>query len=212
MRVDLERLARLLDLLLLAEVLDLAEVVETVGQLDQDDPHVLGHRNDHLAVVLGLGLLAALERDPRQLSDAVDEARDLVAELGPEVVDVGVGVLDDVVEERGRDRLLVEPELGEDLRDAPGMVDELLAGTSLLPLVGFLREAKRPGDQVAVDRRVVGRDGLQQLVDEPLIPLGDLDSRHCKQCTPGLRRRPSPNGPFGGSDSRGGTRIPMVKT
>ena len=61
-RVDLERLLRLLHLLLLAEVLDRAQVVEAVGELDQDDADVLRHRDDHLAVVLGLGLLAALER------------------------------------------------------------------------------------------------------------------------------------------------------
>ena len=60
-RVHLERLAGLLHLLLLAEVLDRAQVVEPVGELDQDDADVLGHRHDHLPVVLRLGLLAALE-------------------------------------------------------------------------------------------------------------------------------------------------------
>ena len=81
-RVDLERLLRLLHLLLLAEVLDRAHVVEPVGELDQDDPDVLGHRHDHLPVVLGLRLLAARELDPRQLRDALDELGDLGAELG----------------------------------------------------------------------------------------------------------------------------------
>ena len=81
-RVDLERLLRLLHLLLLAEVLDRPHVVEAVGELDQDDAHVLGHRDDHLAVVLGLRLLAAREADARQLGDALDEVRDLRAELG----------------------------------------------------------------------------------------------------------------------------------
>ena len=58
-RVDLERLLRLAHLGLLALVLDRAHVVEPVGELDQDDAHVLRHRHDHLAVVLGVGLLAA---------------------------------------------------------------------------------------------------------------------------------------------------------
>ena len=80
-RVDLERLARLLDLLLLRQRLERAHVVEAVGELDQDDPDVGGHRDHHLAVVLGLVLVAALEGDPGELGDAVDERGDLVAEL-----------------------------------------------------------------------------------------------------------------------------------
>ena len=127
-RVDLERLLRLLHLLLLAQVLDRAQVVEPVGELDQDDADVLRHRDDHLPVVLRLGLLAALEGRPGQLGDALDELRDLGAELGAELVELDLGVLDDVVQERRRDRLLVEVELGADLRDRPRMVDELLAG------------------------------------------------------------------------------------
>ena len=119
-RVDLERLARLLHLLLAAPVLGRAHVVEPVGELDQDDPRVVRHRHDHLPVVLGLGLLAALEADPRQLGDALDQVRDVGAELAADVVDRRLGVLDDVVEERGGDRLLVEVELGADLGDAEG--------------------------------------------------------------------------------------------
>ena len=87
-RVDLERLARLAHLRLLAHVLDRAQVVQPVGELDQDHAHVLGHRDDELAVVLGLGVLAALELDPRQLGDALDELRDLLAELGADVLDL----------------------------------------------------------------------------------------------------------------------------
>ena len=76
-RVHLERLAGLLRLLLLPEVLDRPHVVEAVGELDEDDADVLRHRDDHLPVVLGLRLLTALERDPGQLRDALDELGDL---------------------------------------------------------------------------------------------------------------------------------------
>ena len=63
-RVDVERLARLLDLLLLGHRRDRAHVVQPVGELDQDDPDVRGHRHHHLAVVLGLRLVARLEGQP----------------------------------------------------------------------------------------------------------------------------------------------------
>ena len=141
-RVDLERLARLAHLRLLAHVLDRAQVVEPVGELDQDHADVLGHRDDELAVVLGLRLLAALELDARQLGDALDELRDLLAELGADVVDLDAGVLDRVVEERGGERRLVHPQAGEDLRGAPRVVDELLARAAQLPVVGVRGEAR----------------------------------------------------------------------
>ena len=80
-RVDLEGLLGLLDLLLLGHRAERAHVVQAVGELDQDDPDVRGHRDHHLAVVLGLRLVARLERDPGQLGHAVDQAGDLVAEL-----------------------------------------------------------------------------------------------------------------------------------
>ena len=183
-RVDLERLLGLLHLLLLAQVLDRAHVVEPVGELDQDHAHVLRHRHDHLAVVLGLGLLAALELDPRQLRHALDELRDLVAELVAHFLDVGAGVLDHVVQQRGGDRLLVEVELGADLGGAPGVVDEVLAGAALLALVRVRGEGEGAPEQVAVDVLVVGSDGLDQLVDELLMPFCSFEDRHRKIVLP----------------------------
>ena len=72
-------------------------------------------------------LFAALELNTRQLRDALDELRDLVAKLGADAFQLDIGVFDDVVEERRGDRLVVEPELGTDLGGAPGVKDELLA-------------------------------------------------------------------------------------
>ena len=151
--------------------------MQAVGELDEDDADVLRHRDDHLPVVLGLGLLAALERDPRQLRDALDELGDLGAELGADLVELGAGVLDDVVEERGGDRLLVEMELGADARDAERVVDELLAGAARLPLVRALGDLERAPEEVLVDVRVVRLDLGDQLLDEVFVmPLGVEDA------------------------------------
>ncbi len=58
--VDLHRLAG--DPLLLVEGQrgQRTHVVEAIGQLDQDDPDVLGHRQEHLPDVLGLLLLVGV--------------------------------------------------------------------------------------------------------------------------------------------------------
>ena len=186
-RVDLERLPRLLDLLLLAEVLDRAEVVEAVGELDEDDAHVLGHRHDHLPVVLRLRLLAGLELDARQLRDAVDERGDLVAELLADGVELDAGVLDDVVEERGGDRLLVEAQAGADRRDADRMRDERLARAALLALVGRGGEAKRARDELDVDVRALRGELGEQPFEELLVPLACLPASSLSQCTRGFR-------------------------
>ena len=157
------------------------------ASLIEDDADVLGHRDDHLPVVLGLGLLAALELDARQLRDAVDELRDLVAELVAHVVDVRLGVLDDVVEERGGDRLLVEPQLGADPRDADGMLDERPAGAALLPLVRRRGEAEGPRDELAVDRAPRRGDLGEQLVEEALVLFACLERGHRFSVLPASR-------------------------
>ena len=59
-RVDLHRLAGDALLLLRRQAVQRAHVVEPVGELDEDDPDVLGHRQQHLADVLGLLLLVAV--------------------------------------------------------------------------------------------------------------------------------------------------------
>src|SRR4051794_38976856 len=142
-RVDLEGLLRLLDLLLLAHRADRAHVVQAIGELDEDDPDVRGHRDHHLAVVLGLRLVAARERDAGELRDAVDERRDLVAEAAADLVERGARVLDRVVQQRRAQRLGVEPQAGADLRDPDRVDDEVLARAAALVGVVLAREEER---------------------------------------------------------------------
>ena len=130
--VDVERLAGLLDLLLLGHRGDRAHVVQAIGELDQDDPDVRGHRDHHLAVVLGLRLVARLERQPGQLGDAVDQAGDLLAERLADLLERRRRVLDGVVQQRRAQRLGVEAHAGADLRHADRMDDEVLAGAPAL--------------------------------------------------------------------------------
>ena len=98
-RVDLERLLRLLDLLLLAEVAERMHVVQSVTELDEDDADVGRHGDDHLAVVLGLLFLLGIEVHLGQLGDAVHEHGDLGAELLLDPLERRARVLHDVVHE-----------------------------------------------------------------------------------------------------------------
>jgi hypothetical protein len=159
-------------------------------------------------VVLRLGLLAALELDPRQLGHALDEPRDLITELGAQLVALARGVLDDVVQQRGGDRLVVELELGADLGGAPGVQDELLPGPPLLPFVGVRGEAEGPRDQVAVNVRVVGRDGRNQLVYELLMLFVSLKDGHISSV---LRPFLGPSPVLATRNSRAGKPVPMLK-
>ena len=142
--VDVERLAGLLDLLLLGHRGDRAHVVQAIGELDQDDPDVRGHRDHHLAVVLGLRLVARLERQPGELGDAVDQAGDLLAERLANLLQRRRGVLDGVVQQRRAQRLGVEAHPGADLRHADRMDDEVLAGCAGAGRRGGRRRTRTP--------------------------------------------------------------------
>ncbi len=138
-RIDVEGLPADPPPPLLGVSLDGAHVVQAVGQLDEDDPDVLRHRHQHLADVLGLGLLAAGDVDPPQLGDALDQAGHLVAEIAADVVQGDLGVLDGVVEDGRLQGLGVQAELAEQDRRRQGVLDIGLPGEPELPPVSPLR-------------------------------------------------------------------------
>ncbi len=186
--VDVERLAGLLDLLLLGHRGDRAHVVQAIGQLDQDDPDVRGHRDHHLAVVLGLRLVARLERQPGELGDAVDQSRHLVAERLAYLLERRRRVLDGVVQQRRAQRLGVEAHPRADLRHADRMDDEVLAGAPAL--IGMVDAGvhERILDPVPIDHdgRLVSvlLDDREQIRQQPA-----LDSRQLGALDRGLRVR-----------------------
>ena len=95
------------------------------------------------------------------------------------VVEVDLGVLDDVVEERGGDRLLVEAELDADHRDADRMRDERLARAALLALVRRGGETEGARDELDSGRARCRSGELgEQALEELLMPLSGLDCCH----------------------------------
>jgi hypothetical protein len=135
-RVDVERFAADAQPALGGVPVDGAHVVEPVTELDEHHAHVLRHGDEHLADVLGLVRLGAAHVDLAELGHAVNELGDLVTEEAAHLLAGDLGVLHRVVEQRGHERLGVEPQVGEDTRDGEGMLDVRLAREPRLSGVG----------------------------------------------------------------------------
>ena len=160
---------------------DRPHVVQAVGELDQDDPDVAGHRDHHLPVVLRLAVVAALEGDAGQLRDAVDELGDLLAELLAHLVERRARVLDRVVQQRGAQRGRVEPHAGADLRHADRVDDEVLAARPALVGVALAGEDEGALDELAVDLlgglAGVLLDDREQVAEQDALVVRELGRR-----------------------------------
>ncbi len=216
-RVDLHRLVGDALLLLRRQPVQRPHVVEPIGELDEDDPDVLGHREQHLADVLGLLLLVAVGREPAELGDPVDEVGDLGPEALLEVGQAVVGVLRDIVEECRLDRDRIDPEIGEDLGGGDRVGDVRFAGRATLALMGGDGEVVGPLDGGKVGRRVVlGDRRLERGAQggEVRVPIADGGRatrtaawRGRSRRGLGRRRRPGSSGGLRGRRrTRGGGR------
>ncbi len=163
-RIDIHRLAR--DAPALLRILDEAErahVVEAIRELDQEDADILGHGEDELAEILRLLGLVRLQLDARELGDAIDEPRDIVAEEAIDILERGHRILDRVVQEAGHDRRTVELHLGQNARDFDRMREIGIAGGPHLRAMRLHREDIGAVDRVLVGIGVVGADTLDEL-------------------------------------------------
>ncbi len=186
-RVEVHRLLRDAAPLLLRQIVERAHVVQAVRELDEDDADILRDREQQLAVILDLALLAALEGERADLGDAVHDLRHLRAELALDVGHRHGGVLHHVVDEAAGDRHGVEMQLGEDLRDLHAVHDVRLARGALLPVVRRFAEPIGAREQIGIEPR-------EQLGVE--VPPGDhaLEdrNRHSRPASAKLVYRPRP--------------------
>ena len=151
---------------LLRQMVQRPHVVQPVGELHQDHADVVDHRQQHLAEVLRLPLLARRELNRAELGHPFDDVRDVGAEQLLDPLDRRLGVLDDVVEETGGDRDDVELHVREQVGDLERVHQVGLAGMADLSLVLEGRKHVRPPQQLDVGVRVVAPD----LFDEVLEP------------------------------------------
>ena len=165
-RIDVQRLLRGARPPVLGHELQRAHVVEAVGELDEDDADVVDHRQEHLAEVLRLALLAGREWDGADLGDALDDVSDVGTEELADPVDGGQGVLDHVVEQPRGHTDDVQPLVGQDVRNLKRMNEIRLSRVAYLSLVLQGREDIGLAEQLQVRIRAVGAD-LSQEVFEP---------------------------------------------
>ena len=188
-RVDVERLLGDPLLLRLGQRRDRAHVVEPVGQLDEQDADVLGHRHQHLAERGGLLGLLGVELEPVELGDPVHDGGDVRPELLLEVLVGDGGVLDGVVQERGHDRDVVETEIGEDHRHPERMRDVRLPGSTHLVGVSDPGDLEGPLDPGGVGLPVpvaVGGDERRDLDVDVVPPPGQDRAPVGSDLDPGL--------------------------
>jgi hypothetical protein len=163
---DVERLARDAPAGLRTHRVERAHVVQPVGELDQDDADVARHRQQHLLQARGLRLGARLEVELGELADPIDQLGDLLAEGLGQLRLVDRGVLDDVVQQRGDQTLVVHAHLGQDARNRQRVIDIGLARLALLALVRFGAEQIGVVARLDLIRRQIAGQIVAEVADQ----------------------------------------------
>ena len=134
--IDLHGLQGFFLLLALGLVHHGAHVVQPVAQLDEDDPHVLGHGHEHLAQIFHLLLFLGGVLHPGQLGHPVHQVGHRVPKLLGDVLVGGGGVLHHVMEQGRHHGVQVQAQVSHDLGYCQGMSD--IGGAVLAFLLGVL--------------------------------------------------------------------------
>lgn len=151
-RIEVTSLLRDALSLLGRQPIERPHVVQTVGELDDDDAQILRDREQQLAIALDLTLLRRTAGGQlRDLRQTVDDRGDLLPELRFDVGEREVRVLDDVVQQTARDGDRVELKIGEDLGDFDRVRDVRIAGIADLSAMRRLAVAIGAQQQLAVE-------------------------------------------------------------
>ena len=152
--------------------------METVGQLDQNDPRIPCHRQEELAVVLDLLFRIRGELHTPDLGDSVDNGRDVLAKALFDVHHRDACVLYDVVDEARNQGLSVETERRENGRHFHRVTDEFVARRPPLTRVGLPRQVIRVPHRVHIEAVGVRLHRPGQGPRKPTDGLGSRSSSH----------------------------------
>jgi hypothetical protein len=175
-RVDVDGLLGNALALVGRHVVERAHVVQPVGELDQQHPDVLGHRDEELAQVLCLGGFPGHEIETLDLGQPLHQAGDVGAEQLLDLLVGCAGVLDDVMQQRSHDRGIVELQLGEDGGNFQRMREIGIPRGADLAAMGLHGIDVGAIKQRLVGVAIVGRDPFHQLV----LAHHDASSRPCQ--------------------------------
>ena len=165
--IDIERF--LGDVLLFRgiEPLNGSHVVKPIGQLDQQDANVLGHREEHLPEVFGLFFSPGfLEMKLSDLRDPVDHLEHFLAEGGLDLLRSEGCVLEGIVKKGRHEAVGVDLHLRQDHRDIQGMIDVGVPRLAHLAFVGCESHEIGLADEVEpLGPGVVPGNGFEKGVD-----------------------------------------------
>ncbi len=163
--VDVERLARNLVLFAGQLAAQGAHVMQSVGNLNQDDSDVFAHGEQQLLEALRLDRCLVAEDAARNLGQSVYDLRYLRAEDVGDVLDRIVRILDYIVQERRADACAAQADvLAGNLCHGNGVHDVWLARKSTDTLVRFLCEVEGLVDDFGVLAMVRCQIGVYQML------------------------------------------------
>ncbi len=137
---DIERFARDFLLFIWREGAEGAEIMEAVGEFDDEDADVLTGRDEEFEEVVTSLWEITLEvfhaaTGFAEFRDTINEEGDVLAELLLDFLERKVSVFDGIVKNAGNDGVVVHVPLFEDFLDRERMNDVWLAGFTQLALV-----------------------------------------------------------------------------
>ncbi len=150
---------------LIGQVAERPHVVHAIGKLHEDDADVIHHRQQHLAEVLRLPLLARGEADGADLRHAFDDVGHFRAEKLVDPLDRGQRVLDDVVQQARGDRHDVELHVCQEVGHREGVDQVGFPRMADLTAVLGGREHIRPAQELDVGVRAVGPDFFEEVFE-----------------------------------------------
>ena len=165
-RKDVERFAGNLVLLAGQHTLERAHIVEAVGDFDEDDAHVVAHREQQLLEGFGLERSLVTEDAARNLRHAFHDVGHLGSEEVAQVVVRIVGIFLDIVEEGRTNTGATQSDfLASNLCNGDGVQNIGFARASAHAFVCLLGEVESLGDNIDLAAMVTCQIGIYEFLE-----------------------------------------------